>query len=286
VLATDGGSRGNPGPAAIGYELTAADGTVLAAHGEPIGVAGANVAEYRALIAGLEHAARLGLDRVDARCDARLVVDHVTGGREPANPRLRELCDRVRDAAERIGTVVVTWVPAESNGRAHALVAEALAAGAPVIEPLPPSDPLAEAALHAFMEEMSSRWLGRPATADDLREAFREFPSDELAAPGSLLLVAHRDGVASGCAGLLALGDGLGEVKRVWVSPASRRQGLGRRLMAEIERRARERGLRELRLDTRSDLVEARRMYERLGYREVEPFGDNPYAGHWFAKRL
>jgi ribonuclease HI len=131
VLATDGGSRGNPGPAAIGYVLTAADGTVLAAHGEAIGVAGANVAEYRALVAGLEHARRLGLDRVEARCDARLVVEHVTGVREPANPRLRALCDAVREAAERIGTVVVTWVPSEVNGRAHALVAEALASAHP-----------------------------------------------------------------------------------------------------------------------------------------------------------
>jgi ribonuclease HI len=127
VLSTDGGSRGNPGPAAIGYVLAAPDGTVLATHSEAIGVAGANVAEYRALVAGLEHAIRLGLDRVDARCDARLVVEHVTGGREPANPRLRELCSRVHDAAERIGTVVFTWVPSEANGRAHALVAEALA---------------------------------------------------------------------------------------------------------------------------------------------------------------
>jgi ribonuclease HI len=129
VLWTDGGSRGNPGPAAIGYVLAAADGTLLVAHGEAIGVAGANVAEYRALLAGLEHASRLGVDRVDARCDARLVVEHVTGAREPANPRLRELCSGVLAAAERIGTVVITWVPSEANGRAHALVAEALATG-------------------------------------------------------------------------------------------------------------------------------------------------------------
>ena len=108
--------------------LTAADGAPLAAHGEAIGVAGANVAEYRALLAGLERALALGLDRVDARCDARLIVEQVTGRRTPANPALRGLCDAVRDAAERIGSVVFTWVPAEANGRAHALVAEALAA--------------------------------------------------------------------------------------------------------------------------------------------------------------
>jgi ribonuclease HI len=127
LLATDGGSRGNPGPSAIGYVIAAADGTVLAAHGEPIGFAGANVAEYRALLAGLERARGLGLDRVEARCDARLMVEQVTGTREPANPRLRELCGAVRELAERIGTVVFTWVPADANGRAHALVAEALA---------------------------------------------------------------------------------------------------------------------------------------------------------------
>src|SRR4051794_37018225 len=130
VLATDGGSRGNPGPAAIGYVLTAADGTALATHAEAIGIAGATVAEYRALLAGLAHARRLGLDRVEARCDARLVVEQVTGAREPANPRLRELCEASREAAEHIGTVVFTWVPAAANGQAHALVAEALGTGA------------------------------------------------------------------------------------------------------------------------------------------------------------
>jgi ribonuclease HI len=127
VLSTDGGSRGNPGRAAIAYVLDAPDGALLAAHGEAIGVAGANVAEYRALLAGLEHASRLGLGPIDARCDARLVVEQLTGGREPANPRLRELCGAVLEAAEQIGTVVFTWVPADANTRAHALVAEALA---------------------------------------------------------------------------------------------------------------------------------------------------------------
>jgi probable phosphoglycerate mutase len=128
VLATDGGARGNPGPAAIGYVLTAAGGATLATHAETIGVAGATVAEYRAVVAGLAHARRLGLDRVEVRCDARVVVEQVMGDCEPANPGLRELCRASRDAAERIGTVVFTWVPAAANARAHALVAEALAA--------------------------------------------------------------------------------------------------------------------------------------------------------------
>jgi ribonuclease HI len=129
VLSSDGGSRGNPGPAAIGYVLADAGGAVLAAHGEAIGIAGANVAEYRALLAGLERALAHGLDRVEARCDARLVIEQVTGARDPANPRLRELCAAVRATAERIGTVAFIWVPAEANGAAHALVAAALSTG-------------------------------------------------------------------------------------------------------------------------------------------------------------
>jgi ribonuclease HI len=126
VLSTDGGSRGNPGPAAIGYVLAGPDGELLATHGQAIGVAGANVAEYRALLAGLTHASRLQLRQVEARCDARLIVEQLTGHREPANPRLRELCRATRAIAESIGAVIFTWVPADANTQAHALVAEAL----------------------------------------------------------------------------------------------------------------------------------------------------------------
>ena len=69
-LSTDGGARGNPGPAAYGYVLEAEDGTVLAARGEPIGVATNNVAEYRALLAGLERAVELGMDELEVVSDS------------------------------------------------------------------------------------------------------------------------------------------------------------------------------------------------------------------------
>jgi ribosomal protein S18 acetylase RimI-like enzyme len=152
---------------------------------------------------------------------------------------------------------------------------------------LPPSDPRAIAALHAFMEDVVSSYQGRPATEEDVREGLREFPSDDLQPPGGLFLVALRGEEVLGCGGLRFLAGGLGEVTRVHVVETERRRGLARRLMAEIERRAREHGVRELRLDTRPDLVAARALYERIGYREVPRFSDkNPYAGHWFAKRL
>src|SRR4051794_13504644 len=73
-LSTDGGARGNPGPAAYGYVLETGDGTVLAAHGEAIGVATNNVAEYSALIAGLEKALELQVDEVEVVSDSELMV--------------------------------------------------------------------------------------------------------------------------------------------------------------------------------------------------------------------
>jgi ribosomal protein S18 acetylase RimI-like enzyme len=114
----------------------------------------------------------------------------------------------------------------------------------------------------------------------------REDPNDDLALPHGALLVAHQDEVIWGCAGLRFLPDRIGEVKRVFVAPAARGRGLGARLMDELEYLAREHDLSTLRLDTRRDLVEARRLYARLGYEEVPAFNDSPYADHWFVKTL
>ena len=90
-LSTDGGARGNPGPAAYGYVLEAEDGTVLAAHGEKIGVATNNVAEYSALIAGLEKALELAVDEVEVISDSELLVKQMTGEYRVKNEALREL---------------------------------------------------------------------------------------------------------------------------------------------------------------------------------------------------
>jgi ribonuclease HI len=127
ALHADGGAREGLRIAAIGYELRGADGTVHAMHSERIGNATAVVAEYRALLAGLERAHRLGLDRIDARSDARLVVQHLRCERELRNPKLESLRAEILELATRIGTVVFTWIPSDANGEAHALVAEALA---------------------------------------------------------------------------------------------------------------------------------------------------------------
>ena len=95
-LSTDGGARGNPGPAAYGYVLEAEDGTVLDARGETIGVATNNVAEYRGLIAGLEKALELGVDELEVVSDSELLVKQMRGEYKVKNEALRELVDEAR----------------------------------------------------------------------------------------------------------------------------------------------------------------------------------------------
>ena len=126
TLFTDGGARGNPGPAAYGYVLEADDGTLLAAHGERIGVATNNVAEYRALIAGLEKALELGLDEVGVVSDSELLVKQMTGEYRVKNEALRKLNDEAERVARRIGDVSYTAVRREHNELADRLVNEAL----------------------------------------------------------------------------------------------------------------------------------------------------------------
>ena len=125
-LSTDGGARGNPGPAAFGYVLEAEDGTVLAAHGERIGVATNNVAEYRALIAGLEKALELGADEVEVVSDSELLVKQMTGEYRVKNDALKELSVKAERLARRIGDVSYTAVRREHNELADRLVNEAL----------------------------------------------------------------------------------------------------------------------------------------------------------------
>jgi len=126
TLWCDGGSRGNPGPAACGFVLEDGDGRQLAAVATPIGHATVAVAEYRALVAGLHAAADHGLAAVEVRTDSRLVVAQMTG-RAPVRSRaVAPLHAEVRDLAMRIGTVAYRWVPAEQNGAADALVAAVL----------------------------------------------------------------------------------------------------------------------------------------------------------------
>ena len=125
-LSTDGGARGNPGPAAFAYVLEAEDGTVLAEHGEAIGVATNNVAEYRALVAGLAHAVELGVDELEVVSDSELLVKQMRGEYRVKNAALRELSLEAARLARRLGRVSYTAVRREQNELADRLVNEAL----------------------------------------------------------------------------------------------------------------------------------------------------------------
>jgi len=125
-LSTDGGARGNPGPAAYGYVLEAEDGTVLAAHGEAIGIATNNVAEYRALIAGLEKAVEVGVRQLEVVSDSELLVKQMKGEYRIKNEALQDLARQASRLARQVGRVRWTSVRREHNELADRLVNEAL----------------------------------------------------------------------------------------------------------------------------------------------------------------
>jgi GNAT superfamily N-acetyltransferase len=151
---------------------------------------------------------------------------------------------------------------------------------------VPPGSALADEVLRRYFEDVVSRFHRRPSTAEEVHSAMAEDPSDDLILPGGTLIVAVADGAVVGCGGLRLLTDDLAELTRVFVVAIARRRGLGTQIVDELERVARINGRSAIRLDTRRDLIEARQLYSRLGYREVPPFNRSPYADHYFSKRL
>src|SRR5579872_2679736 len=125
-LFTDGGARGNPGPAAYGFVLETGDGTVLAAEGVAIGVATNNVAEYSGLVAGLSKALELGLDTVEVVSDSELMVKQMRGEYRVKNAGLRELYERAAGLARRFARIEYRHVRRAHNELADRLVNDAL----------------------------------------------------------------------------------------------------------------------------------------------------------------
>ncbi|HTK09475.1 MAG TPA: MarR family winged helix-turn-helix transcriptional regulator [Ktedonobacteraceae bacterium] len=109
---------------------------------------------------------------------------------------------------------------------------------------------------------------------------------DELTPPAGLLLLARLREEPIGCGALKFHENGPAEIKRVWVASHARGLGLGRRLLLELEHNAQEAGVTILRLETNRALTEAIQMYRNSGYQEIAAFNNEPYAHHWFEKRL
>ena len=144
-----------------------------------------------------------------------------------------------------------------------------------------PRRPAARACLAAYVNELAERFDGGFDPERSISAA-----DEELTPPAGLFLVATLHGDPVGCVGLKLHGRRPAEIKRMWVAPTARGLGLGRRLLTEIERQAAEHGVRTLRLETNRSLTEAIGLYRAAGYREVHPFNREPYAHHWFQKRL
>jgi ribonuclease H / adenosylcobalamin/alpha-ribazole phosphatase len=126
TLSTDGGARGNPGPAAYGYVLESDDGDVLAAHAETIGRATNNVAEYSGLVAGMTKAAELGVRELDVVSDSELLVKQMRGEYRVKNEALRALWEEANDLERRFAKVRYTAVRRAHNELADKLVNDAL----------------------------------------------------------------------------------------------------------------------------------------------------------------
>ncbi|WSS23935.1 GNAT family N-acetyltransferase [Streptomyces sp. NBC_01190] len=151
----------------------------------------------------------------------------------------------------------------------------------------PVSAPESADLLRRYYTELIIRYYGRPTTDAEVTAVLAEMPSDDLVRPTGEFLVARRDGAPVGCAGLRVLDTATVELTRLYVGPEVRGQGLAARLLDEAERiAAADFGADRIRLDTRKDLVEARALYARHGYAEIEPYNDNDLADHWFQKKL
>ena len=145
-------------------------------------------------------------------------------------------------------------------------------------------DPRSEAAqqcLRAYAAELQ-------ATVENGFDTARSRPVDPaaLTAPKGLLLVARLHAEPVACGALKLPPGEPAEIKRLWVAPAARGLGVGRRVLSELEAHARRRGAAVVHLDTNRALRAATALYRSSGYVEVEPFNDEPYADHWFEKRL
>jgi DNA-binding MarR family transcriptional regulator/ribosomal protein S18 acetylase RimI-like enzyme len=144
-----------------------------------------------------------------------------------------------------------------------------------------PRHPHARQCLQAYFAELARRF-------DEGFDPARSLPADDqdLTAPAGALLVATLHGEPVGCGALKYHGAAPAQIKRMWVSPAVRGLGLGRRMLTELEAHASASGVRALRLETNRALTEAIALYRSAGYQEVSAFNTERYAHHWFEKVL
>ena len=196
---------------------------------------------------------------------------------------LRELRTLNRDS-DRLANDILEPLNGAQRARlttAMAEVARLLTASAVQVEQVAPTSRDAEFCLDQYFAELAIRFDVGFDPALSLSPTHEEF-----APPSGTFLVMRLHGRPVGCGGFKRESEGAAYIKRMWVSNDARGLGLGRRLLQELERRARSLGYRKLRLETQKSLTEAQQLYRSSGFREVSPFNDEAYAHHWFEKAL
>ncbi|WP_086860426.1 bifunctional helix-turn-helix transcriptional regulator/GNAT family N-acetyltransferase [Streptomyces milbemycinicus] len=164
---------------------------------------------------------------------------------------------------------------------AMAEVERLLTAATVTVDAVDPDHPDAQHCLRSYFTELQERF---ETGFDPARSLLPD--AGELRPPHGLFLVARLHGEPVGCAGLKLPPTAPAEIKRMWVAPHTRGLGLARRFLAELETRAAEHGRDVLRLDTNKALDAAIGLYHSFGFQEVAAFNDEPYAHHWFEKRI
>ncbi|HEY7293923.1 MAG TPA: bifunctional helix-turn-helix transcriptional regulator/GNAT family N-acetyltransferase [Dehalococcoidia bacterium] len=193
----------------------------------------------------------------------------------------RELLDRRSD---RLAASLLEPLDPDQRDRLVAAMCEVerlLTAALVQIAPIDPAHPHARHCLRTYFTELDRRFASGFDPAHSISAE-----DDELRPPAGLFLVATLHGEPVGCGALKFHAGAPAEIKRMWVDGAARGLGLGRRLLAELEARAVAGGASVVRLETNRTLVEAIALYRSAGYREVPAFNTEPYAHHWFEKRL
>jgi DNA-binding MarR family transcriptional regulator/GNAT superfamily N-acetyltransferase len=149
------------------------------------------------------------------------------------------------------------------------------------VAPIDPAHAHAQHCLRAYFSELDHRFATgfNPALSITADEA-------EMRPPAGLFLLASLRAEPVGCGALKFHGQEPTELKRMWVAESVRGLGIGRRLLSELERCAADQGVRTVRLETNKTLTEAISLYRSAGYTEVARFNDEPYAHHWFEKRI
>ncbi|MFG2991297.1 GNAT family N-acetyltransferase [Streptomyces sp. NPDC048257] len=144
----------------------------------------------------------------------------------------------------------------------------------------------ATALRRAYYAEVAGRYWKRQVTEAEIDQGLLDFPDEGLLPPTGQFVVGRLDGAPLACGGVRLLDPATAELTRVYVDRRARGTGGGSALLKALEAEGRALGAERVRLDTRSDLVEARSLYARHGYAEIPAYNSSPYAHHWFEKRL